>query len=111
MLIATGSEVSVAVESAEILNSQGIATSVVSAPCLEWFAQQSDAYKSQVIPSTALRVSIEAGVSMGWRDYVGDTGIIISLDHYGASASAGELFKEFGFSADNVVAKVKAARG
>jgi transketolase len=47
---------------------------------------------------------------MGWRDYVGDTGIIISLDHYGASASAGELFKEFGFSADNVVAKVKAAR-
>jgi transketolase len=111
VLIATGSEVSVAVESAEILNSQGIATSVVSAPCLEWFAQQSDAYKSQVIPSTALRVSIEAGVSMGWRDYVGDTGIIISLDHYGASASAGELFKEFGFSADNVVAKVKAARG
>ena len=110
VLIATGSEVSVAVESAEILNSQGIATSVVSAPCLEWFAQQSDAYKSQVIPSTALRVSIEAGVSMGWRDYVGDTGIIISLDHYGASASAGELFKEFGFSADNVVAKVKAAR-
>jgi transketolase len=111
VLIATGSEVSVAVESAEILNSQGIATSVVSAPCLEWFAQQSDAYKSQVIPATALRVSIEAGVSMGWRDYVGDTGIIISLDHYGASASAGELFKEFGFSADNVVAKVKAARG
>jgi transketolase len=111
VLIATGSEVSVAVESAEILNSQGIATSVVSAPCLEWFAQQSDAYKSQVIPSTALRVSIEAGVSMGWREYVGDTGIIISLDHYGASASAGELFKEFGFSADNVVAKVKAARG
>jgi transketolase len=111
VLIATGSEVSVAVESAEILNLQGIATSVVSAPCLEWFAQQSDAYKSQVIPSTALRVSIEAGVSMGWRDYVGDTGIIISLDHYGASASAGELFKEFGFSADNVVAKVKAARG
>jgi transketolase len=111
VLIATGSEVSVAVESAEILNSQGIATSVVSAPCLEWFAQQSDAYKSQVIPLTALRVSIEAGVSMGWRDYVGDTGIIISLDHYGASASAGELFKEFGFSADNVVAKVKAARG
>jgi transketolase len=111
VLIATGSEVSVAVESADILNSQGIATSVVSAPCLEWFAQQSDAYKSQVIPATALRVSIEAGVSMGWRDYVGDTGIIISLDHYGASASAGELFKEFGFSADNVVAKVKAARG
>ena len=111
VLIATGSEVSVAVESAEILNTQGIATSVVSAPCLEWFSQQSDAYKNQVIPATALRVSIEAGVSMGWREYVGDTGIIISLDHYGASASAAELFKEFGFSADNVVARVKAARG
>ena len=111
VLIATGSEVSVAVASAEILNAQGVSTSVVSAPCLEWFAQQSQQYKDQVIPTTALRVSIEAGVSMGWRDYVGDSGVIISLDHYGASASAGELFKEFGFSAENVVAKVLAARG
>ncbi len=111
VLIATGSEVSVAVASAEILNAQGISTSVVSAPCLEWFTQQSQQYKDQVIPATALRVSIEAGVSMGWRDYVGDSGVIISLDHYGASASAGELFKEFGFSAENVVAKVLAARG
>jgi transketolase len=111
VLIATGSEVSVAVASAEILNAQGISTSVVSAPCLEWFAQQSQQYKDQVIPASALRVSIEAGISMGWRDYVGDSGLIISLDHYGASASAGELFKEFGFSAENVVAKVLAARG
>lgn len=111
VLIATGSEVSVAVASAEILNAQGISTSVVSAPCLEWFAQQSQQYKDQVIPATALRVSIEAGVSMGWREYVGDSGVIISLDHYGASASAAELFKEFGFSAENVVAKVLAARG
>lgn len=111
VLIATGSEVSVAVASAEILNAQGVSTSVVSAPCLEWFAQQSQQYRDQVIPTTALRVSIEAGVSMGWRDYVGDSGVIISLDHYGASASAGELFKEFGFSAENVVAKVLAARG
>jgi transketolase len=111
VLIATGSEVSVAVASAEILNAQGISTSVVSAPCLEWFAQQSQQYKDQVIPASALRVSIEAGISMGWREYVGDSGVIISLDHYGASASAGELFKEFGFSAENVVAKVLAARG
>jgi transketolase len=111
VLIATGSEVSVAVASAEILNAQGISTSVVSAPCLEWFAQQSQQYKDQVIPASALRVSIEAGISMGWREYVGDSGVIISLDHYGASASAAELFKEFGFSADNVVAKVLAARG
>ena len=111
VLIATGSEVSVAVASAEILSAQGISTSVVSAPCLEWFAQQSQQYKDQVIPASALRVSIEAGISMGWREYVGDSGVIISLDHYGASASAGELFKEFGFSAENVVAKVLAARG
>jgi transketolase len=111
VLIATGSEVSIAVASAEILNAQGISTSVVSAPCLEWFAQQSQQYKDQVIPATALRVSIEAGVSMGWREYVGDSGVIISLDHYGASASAGELFKEFGLSAENVVAKVLVARG
>ncbi len=111
VLIATGSEVSVAVASAEILNAQGISTSVVSAPCLEWFAQQSQQYKDQVIPASALRVSIEAGISIGWREYVGDSGVIISLDHYGASASAGELFKEFGFSAENVVAKVLAARG
>ena len=111
VLIATGSEVSVAVASAEILNAQGISTSVVSAPCLEWFAQQSQQYRDQVIPASALRVSIEAGISMGWRDYVGDSGVIISLDHYGASASARELFKEFGFSAENVVAKVLAARG
>ena len=111
VLIATGSEVSVAVASAEILNAQGISTSVVSAPCLEWFAQQSQQYKDHVIPTSALRVSIEAGISMGWREYVGDSGVIISLDHYGASASAGELFKEFGFSAENVVAKVLAARG
>lgn len=110
VLIATGSEVSLAVKSAEALNAEGISTQVVSAPCLEWFAQESESYRQSVIPANALRVSIEAGIAQGWREYVGDSGVIISLDHYGASASASQLFTEFGFSVENVVAKVKAAR-
>jgi transketolase len=110
VLIATGSEVALAVKSAEVLNSEGISTQVVSAPCLEWFAQESDSYRQSVIPASALRVSIEAGIAQGWREYVGDSGVIISLEHYGASASASQLFTEFGFTVENVVAKIKAAR-
>ena len=110
VLIATGSEVALAVKSAEALNAEGISTQVVSAPCLEWFAQESDSYRQSVMPTTALRVSIEAGIAQGWREYVGDAGVIISLDHYGASASASQLFTEYGFTVENVVAKVKAAR-
>jgi transketolase len=110
VIIATGSEVSLAVKSAEALNAQGISTQVVSAPCLEWFNQESQSYRESVIPASALRVSIEAGIAQGWREYVGDSGVIISLDHYGASASASQLFAEFGFTVDNVVSKVLAAR-
>ena len=110
VIIATGSEVSLAVKSAEALNAQGVSTQVVSAPCLEWFNQESESYRESVIPGSALRVSIEAGIAQGWREYVGDSGVIISLDHYGASASASQLFAEFGFTVDNVVSKVLAAR-
>ena len=110
VIIATGSEVSLAVKSAEALNAQGISTQVVSAPCLEWFHQESESYRASVIPTSALRVSIEAGIAQGWREYVGDSGVIISLDHYGASASASQLFAEFGFTVENVVAQVLAAR-
>ena len=110
VIIATGSEVSLAVKSAEALNEKGISTQVVSAPCLEWFNQESESYRESVIPKSALRVSIEAGIAQGWREYVGDSGVIISLDHYGASASASQLFNEFGFTVDNVVAQVMAAR-
>ena len=110
VIIATGSEVSLAVKSAEALNAQGISTQVVSAPCLEWFNQESESYRVSVIPTSALRVSIEAGIAQGWREYVGDSGVIISLDHYGASASASQLFTEFGFTVENVVAQVLAAR-
>jgi len=110
VLIATGSEVSIAVKSAEALNAQGVSTQVVSAPCLEWFNQESESYRESVIPASALRVSIEAGIAQGWREYVGDSGVIISLDHYGASASASQLFTEFGFTVENVISKVLEAR-
>jgi transketolase len=108
-IIATGSEVSIALKAAEKLEAEGIATQVVSAPCLEWFAEQDGAYRDSVLPKSALKVSIEAGIAQGWREYVGDNGVIISLDHFGASASAGKLFEEFGFSPDAVVTKIKAA--
>ena len=110
VIIATGSEVALAVKSAEALNAQGISTQVVSAPCLEWFNQESQSYRASVIPTSALRVSIEAGIAQGWREYVGDSGVIISLDHYGASASASQLFADFGFTVENVVARVMEAR-
>jgi transketolase len=108
-IIATGSEVSVALKAAEKLESEGVSTQVVSAPCLEWFAEQDDAYRQSLLPKSALKVSIEAGIAQGWREYVGDNGVIISLDHFGASASAAKLFEEFGFGIDAVVAKIKAA--
>jgi len=108
-IIATGSEVSVALKAAEKLESEGIATQVVSAPCLEWLAEQSAEYRESLLPKRALKVSIEAGIAQGWREYVGDNGVIISLDHFGASASAAKLFEEFGFGTDAVVSKIKAA--
>ena len=107
-IIATGSEVSVAIKAAELLEAEGVATQVVSAPCLEWFAEQDATYRENLLPKSALKVSIEAGVSQGWREYVGDSGVVISLDHFGASASAGKLFDEFGFTGEKVANRIKA---
>ena len=108
LLIATGSEVHVAIAGAKILEEQGISVQVVSAPCLEWFAEQNEAYKESVLPAAIkARVSIEAGVGIGWRELVGSTGEIISLDHFGASASASHLFKEFGFTPEAVASAAK----
>jgi len=108
LLIATGSEVHVAIAGAKILEEQGIRVQVVSAPCLEWFAEQNEAYKESVLPAAVkARVSIEAGVGIGWRELVGSTGEIISLDHFGASASASHLFKEFGFTPEAVASAAK----
>ena len=109
VIIATGSEVSLALDAHTQLEADGIPTQVVSAPCLEWFAEQPESYRAKVLPSSALRVSVEAGIAQGWREYVGDKGVIISLDHYGASAGAATLFSEFGFTPENIVTKVKQA--
>lgn len=108
--MATGSEVSVAIAGAEQLEAQGVATRVVSMPCQEWFAQQDESYREQVLPKAVkARVSIEAGSTMGWRDYVGDAGRVIGIDHFGASADAKTLFTEFGFTPEAVVDAAKAS--
>ena len=109
VIIATGSEVGIALDAQIALEAEGIATRVVSAPCLEWFNEETESYRTSVIPTTALRVSVEAGIAQGWREYVGDKGIVISLDHFGASAGAGKLFAEFGFSAERIVSDIKKA--
>ena len=110
ILIATGSEVSVALAVQDELSKKSIPVRVVSAPCLEWFSQESPAYRESVLPkATRLKVSIEAGIAQGWREYIGDSGIAISLEHFGASASATKLFAEFGFGAEAIVAKIEAA--
>ena len=109
VIIATGSEVPLALDSQIALEAKGISTRVVSAPCLEWFAEEPEMYRNSILPQSALRVSIEAGISQGWREYVGDDGLIISLDHYGASAGAAKLFSEFGFTVDRVVGDISRA--
>ena len=109
ILIATGSEVSLALDVQKNLAAQGIAVRVVSAPCLEWFEEQDQSYKDSVLsPEIKLRVSIEVGIAQGWHKYIGDSGIAISLEHYGASADAKKLFSEFGFSVDAISNKIKA---
>jgi transketolase len=110
VLLATGSEVQYAVAAREALQAEGIGARVVSLPCLEWFEAQEASYRDEVIPpSVKARVSIEAGVKQGWRDYVGDAGRIISIDHYGASADAATLFREFGFTPEAVIEAAKAS--
>ncbi|SDS54490.1 transketolase [Paraoerskovia marina] len=103
VLIGTGSEVQLAVEAREILAGEGVNARVVSMPCREWFDQQDADYRDSVIPGgVRARVSVEAGVAQGWREIVGDAGQIVSLEHYGASADAATLFREFGFTAEAV---------
>ena len=110
IVIATGSEVSLALEVQEALAKEGVNVRVVSAPCLEWFAEQDKSYRESVLPSgIKLKVSIEVGVAQGWRELIGDGGIAISLEHYGASADAKRLFSEFGFCVETVVNRIKAA--
>lgn len=108
LLIATGSEVQLAVEAREQLAADGIGARVISAPSLEWFAEQSSEYRESVLPSEVVaRVSVEAGLSLGWERYVGAEGSSVSIEHFGASADYETLFQKFGITADAVVSAAR----
>ena len=102
VLIATGSEVGVAAAARDLLQASGTPARVVSAPCLEWFAEQDEDYRARVLPEDAVIVSVEAGIAMGWREIVGAGGAVVSLDHFGASAPGTRLFAEYGFTGEHV---------
>lgn len=110
ILIATGSEVALAVEVAEELESQGVGADVVSMPCAELFDEQSDAYKEDLLPNVApdqlLRVSIEAGITTGWERYTSSKGLNIGINSFGASAPAPDLFDHFGFTVEKIIPQI-----
>ncbi|MGW3995758.1 transketolase [Amycolatopsis sp. NPDC004772] len=104
VLIATGSEVQLAVEAKKTLDADGVKARVVSMPCVEWFDAQDAAYRESVIPAgVKARVSVEAGIAQSWHRFTGDAGVNVSIEHFGASADAATLFREFGFTAEAVV--------
>ena len=107
MIIATGSEVDLALKAQAELAKEGVAVRVVSMPNTNAFDRQDAAYKASVLPKGLPRVAVEAGVTGGWYKYVGLDGAVVGLDRFGESAPAGVLFKEFGFTAENVVKAVK----
>jgi transketolase len=111
ILIATGSEVGLAISAREKLNRSGIPTRVVSMPCWEFFDEQNAKYRESVLPSRVkARLAIEAGVSMGWSKYVGSGGDVLAVDRFGASAPAEDVFRDYGFTVENVVKKAKKLR-
>ena len=108
VIIATGSEVQFALEAQTELAAAGIAVNVVSMPSVEWFKEQPKSYQDEVLPpSLKARVSVEAGLTMGWREFVGDQGVSVGIDHYGASADYQTLYREFGITTEAVIAAVK----
>jgi transketolase len=119
ILIGTGSEVQIALAAREQLQEQGVPARVVSMPCVEWFKEQDASYREQVLPAgVRARVSVEAGIALGWREYVGDLGESVSLEHFGASADYQKLYEEFGLTAEHMIeaaraslARVRAAAG
>jgi transketolase len=105
ILIATGSEVSIAIEARELLAADGVSARVVSMPCVEWFTDQDESYRREVLPPTiGARVSVEAGITPPWKLFVGDAGASIGVDHYGASADYKRIYQEFGITAERVAA-------
>ena len=110
IIIATGSEVEIALAARESLEAEGTPTRVVSMPCVEWFHEQDEAYRQQVLPpSVRARVSVEAGIALGWREFVGDVGESVSLEHFGASADYKTLYQQFGLTPERVVAAAKSS--
>jgi len=110
ILIATGSEVGLALKARDALEAEGTPTRVVSMPCIEWFEAQPASYRQEILPpEIKARVSVEAGVRQGWRELVGEAGEILSIDHFGASAEGDVLFEQFGFTPDRVVAAAHSA--
>ncbi|GAA1298009.1 transketolase [Saccharothrix xinjiangensis] len=108
ILVATGSELQIAVETRKVFESEGIATRVVSMPCVEWFDAQDESYRESVLPtSVKARVVVEAGIAQPWHRFAGDAGEIVSIEHFGASADYQTLFREFGFTTENVVAAAR----
>ncbi|WP_279339658.1 transketolase [Sphaerisporangium perillae] len=108
IIIGTGSEVELAVGARELLEEQGITARVVSMPCVEWFQAQDDAYKQTVLPpAVRARVAVEAGIGLGWRQFVGEEGEVVSLEHFGASAPYKTLYEQFGLTAERVAAAAK----
>jgi transketolase len=104
VLIATGSEVQIAVEARKVLEEEGVATRVVSMPCVEWFEAQDRSYTRHVIPPDVhARVSVEAAVAQTWHKFVGDDGECVSIEHFGASADYKTLFQQFGFTTEHVL--------
>lgn len=108
ILLASGSEVSVALEAREVLAAEGVAARVVSVPCLDWFEAQDREYRDSVLPpSVRARVSVEAGIALPWYRWIGDAGRAVSIEHFGASAPGELLFKEYGIDAEHVAAAAK----
>ena len=108
IIIATGSEVEIALQAKTMLNEKGTKVRVVSMPCMEIFEEQSQTYRESVLPGSCLkRVAIEAGASQSWHKYVGFDGRIIGLDRFGASAPYKEIYTQLGITADNLVSKVE----
>jgi transketolase len=108
ILIGTGSEVSIALDAREQLAADGISARVVSMPCVEWFSDQDESYRREVLPPTVrARVSVEAGITAPWRLFVGDAGASIGVDHFGASAAYQKIYQEFGLTAERVAAAAR----
>ncbi len=107
VIMATGSEVGIALDARETLEADGVATRVVSLPCFELFDAQGEAYRRSVIPENAVKVSVEAGATFGWERYVGEQGIMVGMNSFGASAPASDLYEHFGITTEAVVSQVR----